>query len=463
MKISSHPRSVRFALTLLLMTLCMNTALAQKTDDKEPTVNTWEAQVLPGDTTIAYGEGFESEEAVTFFAHGQQLNDEPFPVDQKGGFKGKFEVPADAEVGILTVNVKVDGAKVGEFEVGISREVPLSGTDKFTASKNQLSTGLYQVAYSDNTDALFITRATFEPSPQTALLKVDAQTLELIDSTTPPASPARNGKGKHDYTPSVFAAFGIGVDSVHQTVWVTNTLNGTVAVYRQQDLSLLKQFKPGLVPHSHSVVVDTEHGTAYVSSWKARNVAVFNTKTLQHVKNIDIDPVEEGASFVPVTFALNSKTNTLYVSSMNAPAIAVIDTASNTVKKVFRIEQARSLRGLAWDADNQLLLAAGYGSDSLLIIDPTTGKLVHDIYVGAAPLAVTWEPESGLAFVSTRGGDSIAVVEPATGELVANLNGGSLPNHVITDGKGHVFAVNKSHSPDDPNGDYIRRITPKAN
>lgn len=163
-------------------------------------------------------------------------------------------------------------------------------------------------------------------------------------------------------------------------------------------------------------MVDTKHGKAYVSSYGARNVAVFDTKTLQHVQNIEIKAEQQyDQPFVPIGLTLDSESDTLYVSSMKAPAVAVIDTATDKVEKVMTLKSARSLRGLAWDAANDLLLAAHYGSDRLLVVDPETGKVVHDVCVGASPLAVACELGRGLAFVSVRGGGTIAVVDPATG------------------------------------------------
>jgi len=44
--------------------------------------------------------------------------------------------------------------------------------------------------------------------------------------------------------------------------------------------------------------------------------------------------------------------------------------------------------------------------------------------------------------------------------VVGNLDGGTFPNHVREDGKGNVFAVNKSRGAEDPKGDRITRITP---
>jgi len=96
-----------------------------------------------------------------------------------------------------------------------------------------------------------------------------------------------------------------------------------------------------------------------------------------------------------------NKPATLYVSSMEAPAIAAIDSASGKVKKVFApLPRAREFQGLAWDATNRLLLVASRGNDNLLVVDPETGKLVHDVYVGAQPLTVAWEPVSGWAFTA---------------------------------------------------------------
>ena len=78
---------------------------------------------------------------------------------------------------------------------------------------------------------------------------------------------------------------------------------------------------------------------------------------------------------------------------------------------------------------------------------------------GAGALNVTFDPVKRLAYVSNRGAGTVTVIDP-DGRIVANLDNGTLPNHVATDGKGNVFAVNKSRGEDDAKGDRITRITP---
>ncbi|WP_425530588.1 YncE family protein, partial [Stenotrophomonas maltophilia] len=106
------------------------------------------------------------------------------------------------------------------------------------------------------------------------------------------------------------------------------------------------------------------------------------------------------------------------------------------------------------------LYVASQGTDNLLIVDVAAGKVLHDVPVGAGALNVAFDDASGLAYVSNRGAGTVTVVN-GDGKVVANLDGGTLPNHVRADGKGNVFAVNKSRGAEDPKGDRITRITPK--
>lgn len=452
---------------LLALTLCSAGPALAAEGQEEPGVWVPSGQILAGEKTKISGFRFHPGQEVTLLLDGSRLNAQPFVVDDDGGFKGKITIPGDTDVGLLHITAKADGDEVAEFDLMVSTVVPLSGADRFSVTQNKLPAGLYQAAQGADGKAIFATRSVFKQAPESGLaqagiLKIDAQTLEVLDSTTPPASPARSDDKDSPFPPPVHAAFGMAADSANQTIWVTNSLNNTVAVYRQHDLSLLKQFKAGTVAHPHSVVVDTQHGKAYVSAVGENHVAVIDTQTLQHLKNIEIT-INGDKKFVPVGLALDGASGTLYVSSMDTPAIAVIDTNTDALEKVIPLEQARGIRGLAWDADNKLLLAASYGNDSLLVVNPETGELVHDVYVGARPLAVAWDAVSGLAFVANRGAGTVAVVDPESGELVANLAIGSLPNHVIADGVGNIYVVNKSNGPDDPKGDLITRITPKAN
>ena len=96
----------------------------------------------------------------------------------------------------------------------------------------------------------------------------------------------------------------------------------------------------------------------------------------------------------------------------------------------------------------------------MVIVDPATGKTLHDVPVGAGPLNVAVDAPRGLAYIPNRAAGTVTVVN-TDGRIVANLPGGTFPNHLTFDGKGSVFAVNKARGAEDPQGDRITRITPR--
>jgi DNA-binding beta-propeller fold protein YncE len=55
-------------------------------------------------------------------------------------------------------------------------------------------------------------------------------------------------------------------------------------------------------------------------------------------------------------------------------------------------------------------------------------------------VAVAFDPVAGQAYVATRAGGTLAVLD-RDGKLVGNLPLGKLPNDVISDGKGTVYAT----------------------
>ncbi len=417
-----------------------------------------------GDTVELAGEGFAPGQRITLLRGASVLNAQPYVADAEGKFSASLALPADAATGRQPLVVRVDGPDAAMvFELKVSPKLALWGEKSFAIHGEPLVRGLYQSAYSPRSNAVFVTSAVGRPPVrESQLLKVDPKTLKVVASITPaaaPQPPARDGQAPRDG--GVYAVYGVGVDDANGNVWVTNTRQGTLAVYRQSDLSLVKQFAVDAVPHSRDVIVDEKRGKAYVSATGETHVSVFDTRTLEHVKDIELDSAKRGEKFTPTSLALDAEGGKLFTASLSTAEAVVIDTTSDRVDKVLPLGHAVSAIGIAWDAGAKRLLVVSQGSDNLLIIDPATGKVEHDVAVGAGPLNVAVDPASGLAYVSNRASGSVAVVDRG-GKLVANLDGGSFPNHVHADGKGAVFAVNKARGENDAKGDRITRIQAKA-
>ncbi len=477
-----HTRRTRLRLAALAVALSMAgiagaQVFIQPDLDFKGSVRATSPVVLPGSEIEVGGQGFKPGQQITLQRGATVLNTQPYVADAEGRFTGKLAIPADAAVGVHPVVVRTSGPDAASiFELKVSREIPVSGQDRFEVTSAKLSPGLYQVAYSAANDALFVTSAVGRPPvTQSELLKIDPQTLEITARVTPAEAPAPEprpgqtppqgrgpGAGDGPRAPGLYAVYGVGVDDANGNVWVTNTRQNTVAVYRQSDLSLVKQFPVGAVAHARDVVVDAARNRAYVSASGEDFIAVFDSRTLEQLPNITIASGVRGEKFVPTSLDLDPQTGKLYTASLATPEAAVIDTASNTVEKVIPLVNARSAIGVAWNPVGKRLLVVSQGSDNLLIVDPETGTIDHDVYVGAGALNVSYEPTRRLAYVTNRGADTVTVVDD-NGRIVANLAGGSFPNHVSKGADGVVYSVNKARGAEDPAGDHIRRIVPKTN
>lgn len=408
--------------------------------------------VVPGSSAEVIGRGFVPGQQVSLLRGDTVLNGQPLTVDAEGNFKTQLQIPADAVPGTHPVVVRASQpAAAAVLKLRVSPQLPLSGQEQFTTQSNKLVQGLYQSAYSPASNAVFVTSAVGRPPvTQSQLLKVDPKTLKVIKAITPAQVPDAKGG-------SVFAVYGVGVDDANGNVWVTNTRQDSIAVYRQSDLSLVHQFPVGTVPHARDVVVDAKRGKVFASATGEDHLSVFDAKTFKALEPITLASGVDDEKFVPMSLVLDEASGKLFTVSIGTPEAAVIDVASGKVDKVIDLGNSISASGVAYDAQQNRLYVASQGTDNLLIVDVASGKVLHDVAVGGGALNVAFDPKAGLAYVTNRGAGTVTVVD-RNGKVVGNLDGGTFPNHVRADGKGNVFAVNKSRGTDDPKGDRITRI-----
>ncbi|WP_409567701.1 YncE family protein, partial [Paracoccus sp. (in: a-proteobacteria)] len=216
--------------------------------------------VLPGGTVRIDGDGMVPGQQVTLMRGTVVLNPAaPITVDAAGKFVFDLAIDADAQPGLHPVVVLTENPSAARIvEVRISREVPVSGIDLFSVEHAVVAAGPYQAAWSPQTNAVFVTSTVGRGAgSRSAIERFDAASL------TDPlrVSPAATGD-----TGIPFAVYGAAVDDANGNLWVTTTQQDTVAVYRQSDLSLVRQFPVGQVPHARDVVVDERRARVFVSS-----------------------------------------------------------------------------------------------------------------------------------------------------------------------------------------------------
>ncbi|MEG1029962.1 MAG: hypothetical protein RSE34_07800, partial [Brevundimonas sp.] len=351
-------------------------------------------------------------------------------------------LPADAQPGnhpIVAVSQSPYNAVLANLK--ISPNVPLSNEAAYRITSVQPTRGLYQTAYSAKRNAVFATSAVGRPPVrQSELLRLNADTLAVEARVTPADAPDRPGRDGQVQDGGVFAVYGVGVDDAHDTVWVTNSRQNTVAVYRQSDLTLVRQFEPGTVNHARDVVIDEQDGKAYASATFQPEIVVFDTAGLTVAKRIKIDSSVRGETFSAASVSYDRAADRLYVASNSTNEIAVINTRTDEVEHVFAVPGARGVIGVAHDAQTNRIFVAAQGTDNLVVLNGADGSVIADTPVGAGALNVVFEPKSRRAFVSTFGAGTVTVTD-ADGRIVANLPAPPGAHHGSTDGRGPIYAA----------------------
>lgn len=402
---------------------------------------------LPGSTIRVQGQNFKPGQTVMFSQGLVPLLPEPLVANADGQIDTTLTIPEDAPVGVHPVVLSTTNpyyATIIDFK--ISPELPLSGEEKFARATAKLAEGLYQSAYSPAGNALFVTSAAgYPPVPQSEILKLDPETLAV----TARATPRRAADG------GLYGVYGLGLDDSNGTIWVTNTRHDTVAVYAQDDLRLLKQFEPGVAAHPRDVAaVD---GIVYVSVVGMPGLLRFDGKTLEPLPMLPVLSRNSRKPFSPASLHVDRDSGRIYVVSLTAPEVALIDTAAGKVEKVIPVPGAVGAIGVGYDPETRQIFVAAQGTDELIVVDEASGSVVRRLPIGAGPLSVAFDPVSRLTWVASRGAGTVTAVDPQ-GQVVANLESGPEPNHVMADGQGGIFVVNKGTGPADPHTDRITRI-----
>jgi DNA-binding beta-propeller fold protein YncE len=188
----------------------------------------------------------------------------------------------------------------------------------------------------------------------------------------------------------------------------------------------------------HGLVVLPELGKGFITDGDAAKVMVFDLKTLKitgEIKSSEdtdsivydpaskliftfngdsknstvIDPVKEtvvkvidmgGAVEQPVT----DGKGTLYDNNEEKNDVAVVDTASLTIKSRWPVAPAGTPVAMAMDREHRRLFSSGRGPQFLVVINADNGKVVQSLPISSGADANVFEPETGLLFVSTRVG-----------------------------------------------------------
>ncbi|MFD5255546.1 YncE family protein [Streptomyces bobili] len=294
-----------------------------------------------------------------------------------------------------------------------------------TVTTAPLVKGLYQSAYSERNDALWVTVSNGRPPvTATSLLKVDPDTLAVEQTITPPVTDATTGARE--------AVYGVAVDDEHNTVWVTNTRNNSVAVYSQKDGSHLATLPD--VAHAREIVVDERHNTVWATAFGSGTLVAYDSKTLEEKRRITV----EGAS--PAGVTVNESTGTVYATDLAGDRVITVTRQSDT--PVF-VATGDGPISISLSRNGRTAYTADQTAGTVSVVDLKTGTVTKSVATGAGALSLDTDERSGDVVVVNRTAATVTVVDPRAGVVEETVTTAANPNHVeVTDG--HAYVVDKS-------------------
>ena len=309
--------------------------------------------------------------------------------------------------------------------------------------------GQFQVGYSKKNHKLFVPTVGARGGLASSLARVDADTLQIEAFAELPVK--KNDKGQYSYT----SAYGVTVDDVDGTVWVTNTTDNSVAVYDQQTLKLIwtnegvKEDDPNWIEHPRSVLVDHESGKAFVTG--RFFVSAIDLKTKQ-VEKIQLEGApDNGTRYVSMNLFLDN--GKLYVPERTGGKLFVVDTKTFKVEKTIQTQGEDSTvevrpSDVAVDHSLNEIYVSSQGvkgvNSGISVYDLTTGEFKKFVKFGTQALALEHDEDRDLVYVTDFGTGKVAVFDGRADEVIGEVEmNGAAANDVTLLKDGSVLVLDK--------------------
>ncbi len=369
-----------------------------------------------------------------------------------------------AVAGALSVVAGSFAAVPATFAANVSASVPGGNSQTsaeecrhiaVSATQYQGLPGQYQLAYSAATSSLYTSFSSGRPPVLTGGVGTwnlasnpSLATVYQFPTTDFTARGATAPTGKQIESP-----YGIAYDEATGYVWVTQTRVNKVSVFDPATNKIIWSSAEGDVDHPREVRIDPSSGKVFVSG--SGGISVFDTTRHALVKKIEFTDAK-GESDIAMNMHVDSADGKLYVPSLSAGTVKVIDTKSYEVEKTIQLHKDNAEADLnASDVTIDKSLKEIYvssqgdrkGTNSgITVYDLETGAYKKTIPFGTQALAITSDEARDLLYVTDYGTGNVGVVDARTGTVVSQVSTGATSgaNDVLVTADGSAYAVARS-------------------
>lgn len=321
-----------------------------------------------------------------------------------------------------------------------------------SASVAQITQGLpgqYQVAYSKATNKIWMVGVGARGDLASTIARVNADTLQIEEVAALPFELDKNGEFGY------ISAYGITVDDVSGTVWVTNTTDNSLSVFDQNTMEQIwtnhgiAESDPNWIEHPRSVLVDHNSGKVFVTG--RYYVSAIDMKTFE-VTKLQLEGAPNGGTrYIGMNMTIDG--DKLYVPERTGGKVFVINTHT------FKTEQVIQIRGenssvevrpsdVTIDHSENEIYVSSQGVDGvnsgISVYDLTTGAFKKFVKFGTQALSMENDEDRDLVYVTDFGTGKIAIFDAKTDRVIGEveMNGGKANDLTVTE-DGSVIAVDK--------------------
>ena len=369
-----------------------------------------------------------------------------------------------AIAGALSVVAGSFAAVPATFAANVSASVPGGNSQNSTeecrhiavsATQYQGLPGQYQLAYSAATSSLYTSFSSGRPPILTGGVGTwnvastpSLATVYQFPTTDFIARGATAPTGKQIESP-----YGIAYDEATGYVWVTQTRVNKVSVFDPATNKIIWSSAEGDVNHPREVRIDPSSGKVFVSG--SGGISVFDTTRHALVKKIEFTDAK-GESDIAMNMHVDSADGKLYVPSLSAGTVKVIDTKSYEVEKTIQLHKENAEATLnpsdvTIDKSLKEIYVSTQGdrkgtNSGITVYDLETGAYKKTIPFGNQALALASDEARDLLYVTDYGTGNVGVVDARTGTVVSQVSTGATSgaNDVLVAADGSAYAVARS-------------------
>ena len=321
-----------------------------------------------------------------------------------------------------------------------------------SASVAQITQGLpgqYQVAYSKATNKIWMVGVGARGDLASTIARVNADTLQIEEVAALPFELDKNGEFGY------VSAYGITVDDVSGTVWVTNTTDNSLSVFDQNTMEQIwtnhgiAESDPNWIEHPRSVLVDHNSGKVFVTG--RYYVSAIDMKTFE-VTKLQLEGAPNGGTrYVGMNMTVDG--DKLYVPERTGGKVFVINTHTFKTEQVIQTRAEDSTvevrpSDVTIDHSENEIYVSSQGvngvNSGISVYDLTTGAFKKFVKFGTQALSMENDEARDLVYVTDFGTGKIAIFDAKADRVIGEveMNGGKANDLTIAE-DGSVIAVDK--------------------